>query len=269
MSQWIFLSKNDQDQYINMFAQGCGTSPTLIDDFDYNAGREPLVLRGILKHKIIKQCWADGRTFYYMDTGYFGNDPQSPGNPQGWKHWHRIVRNDLQHGAIVPRPGDRFDQFNKKFQPWKKTGRAILVATPDEKPCKFYGVELDQWLQQTIETIKKHTDRPIIVRSRPAHRMERKATDTLQTALARDVFALVTFNSVAAIESVFAGIPAFTLAPTNAASPVCLQDLSQIESPYYADSDKLYAWACHLAYGQFHIDELKSGQAQRMLENQE
>jgi hypothetical protein len=83
------------------------------------------------------------------------------------------------------------------------------------------------------------------------------------------VFALVTFNSVAAIESVFAGIPAFTLAPTNAASPVCLQDLSQIESPYYADSDKLYAWACHLAYGQFHIDELESGQAQRMLENQE
>jgi hypothetical protein len=76
----------------------------------------------------------------------------------------------------------------------------------------------------------------------------------------------VTFNSVAAVESVFHGIPAFTLAPANAASPVALQDLAKINEPYYADQDKLYAWACHLAYGQFHINEFKDGSAKRMLE---
>jgi hypothetical protein len=84
--------------------------------------------------------------------------------------------------------------------------------------------------------------------------------------LDNDVFALITYNSVAAVESIFYGIPAFTLAPSNAASPVSLQDLSQIENPYYPDSDKLYAWGCHLAYGQFHINELKSGKAKEMLE---
>jgi hypothetical protein len=57
------------------------------------------------------------------------------------------------------------------------------------------------------------------------------------------------------------GIPAFTLAPCNAASPVASQDLSKIDTPYYPDSDKLYAWACHLAYGQFHNSELVSGTA--------
>jgi hypothetical protein len=88
----------------------------------------------------------------------------------------------------------------------------------------------------------------------------------LQQALDQDVFALVTFNSVAAVESIFHGIPAFTLAPANAASPVALQDLGLIESPYYADSDKLYAWACHLAYGQFHVSELRNGRAKIMLE---
>jgi len=261
----IFLSKDNQDEYINMFAQGCGNIPISTDNFDYDSSTDPIVLRGILKHKIMKRCWEDRRTFYYMDTGYFGNERTSS-NPNGWKYWHRIVKNDLQHGEIVKRPDDRFKQFNKKFNPWKKDGRSILVAAPDEKPCKFYGVDKDQWVNDTVNTIQKYTDRPVIVRERAPKRIDRIVTDTLQQALDNDVFALVTFNSVAAIESIFHGIPAFTLAPANAASPVALQDLSQIETPYYADADKLYAWGCHLAYGQFHISELRTGKAKELLE---
>ncbi len=82
------------------------------------------------------------------------------------------------------------------------------------------------------------------------------------------MFALVTFNSVAATESIFHGIPVFTLAPANAASPMGLQDLSLIETPKYPDADELYQWACHLSYGQFHISELKNGKAMEMLLNE-
>jgi hypothetical protein len=260
----IFLSKDGQDEYVNMFAHGCGQNPISTNDFVYESSLDPIVLRGILKHKIMKRCWEDHRDFYYIDTGYFGNE-RTASNPSGWKYWHRIVKNNLQHGEIIPRPDDRFKQFNKKFNPWKKAGRKILVAAPDEKPCKFYNTTKDEWVQQTVETIKKYTDRPVEIRERAAKRIDRIANDTLQSALDNDVFALVTFNSVAAIESIFHGIPAFTLAPANAASPVSMQDLSQIENPYYADSDKLYAWACHLSYGQFHINELKSGQALDLL----
>ena len=261
----IFLSKEGEDDFINLFARGCNTTPISTDDFVYESSTDSIVLRGILKHKIMKRCWKDNRTFYYMDTGYFGNE-RSSANPNGWKHWHRIVKNDLQHSEIVVRSDDRFKKFNKKFTPWKTAGRKILVAAPDEKPCKFYGVDKDEWIKQTVETIKKYTDRPVEVRQRAPKRIDRIANDTLQQALDRDVFALVTFNSVAAIESIFYGIPAFTLAP-NAASPVSLQDISKINEPYYADNDKLYAWACHLAYGQFHTNELKSGQAMEMLLN--
>jgi hypothetical protein len=261
----IFLSKDGQDEYINMFAKGCNTPITPSDNFVYDSSKEPIVLRGILKHKIMKQCWHDKRDFYYVDTGYFGNE-RTTSNPNGWKYWHRIVKNDLQHGEIVPRPDDRFRQFNKKFNPWKKDGRKILVAAPDEKPCRFYGITKDEWVSQTVATIKQYTDRPVEVRERAAKRIDRIANDTLQNALDNDVFALVTFNSVAAVESVFHGIPVFTLAPANAASPVAEQDLTKIENPYYADNDKLYAWACHLSYGQFHVNELKSGRAKQYLE---
>jgi len=266
VNNMIFLSKDGKDEYINMFAAGCGFNPVSTNNFVYENSNDPIVLRGILKHKIMKRCWEDSRNFYYIDTGYFGNE-KTPNNPNGWKYWHRIVKNNLQHGEIISRPSDRFQKFNKKFQPWKKNGSKILIAAPDEKPCKFYGIDKEQWIQNTIDTVKKHTDRPVIVRERAAKRIDRISTDTLQQALDNDVFALITFNSVAAIESVFHGIPAFTMAPVNAASPVSLQDLTQIEKPYYVDSDKLYAWACHLAYGQFHVSEMKDGSAMKMLKD--
>ena len=133
---------------------------------------------------------------------------------------------------------------------------------------KFYGLDLESWLKETVANIKKYTDRPVEIRRRNKLRLDRITTDTLEQALNNDVFALVTFNSNAAVESVFYGVPVFVLAPASAAAPVGLKDLSQIETPYYPAQDKLFEWGCHLAYGQFHISELKSGAAKRMLEEQ-
>ena len=268
MTDWIFLSKENSDEYVNMFAQGCKTKTTDTNTFDFEESTNPLVLRGILKKKIIHKCWRQHRDFYYIDSGYFGNEP-TDSNPHGWKYWHRIVKNDLQHGKILNRPDNRFKQFNKPIESWKRNGRKILVAVPDDKPMKFYDIDLEQWIDDTVKEIKQHTDRPVEVRRRAPERLDRIKMNTLREALEDDVFALVTFNSVAAVESVFQGIPTFTLAPSNADSPVALQDLSKIEKPFYPDDDLRYQWACHLAYGQFHVSELKSGKAKEMLEELE
>jgi hypothetical protein len=248
----IFLSKNGQDPYINMLANGCGQQS--VSNFDYSASQEPIVLRGILKHKLMKHCWQNERPFYYMDTGYFGN--------ARWKTWHRITKNNLVQTKILPRPGDRWERHGIKFQNWSR-GKHIVIAAPDEKPCRFYGIDLEQWIQQTVGTLQQHTDRPIVVRRRSKSRLDRTQTDTLVQAL-KDAHALVTFNSNSAVESVLLGIPVFTLAP-NAAEPVASQNLTQIENPYYPDQDKLYAWASSLAYGQFHNSELQNGSALRIL----
>ena len=259
----IFLSKNGDDGYIEYLARGARGKIVDSREFIYEDSDEPIVLRGILKDSIMKKCWRDHRPFYYVDTGYFGNEKTTV-NPNGWKYWHRIVKNDLQHSTIVDRPDDRFKLFNKKINPWRKSGRKILIAAPDEKPCKFYGIDKEEWLKETVDTIKQYTDRPIVVRERAKLRADRITTNTLAEALADDVFALVTYNSVAATESVFLGIPTFTLAP-NAAGPVASQDLSKIETPNYADSDLIYKWACHLAYGQFHVNEMKTGSVWRII----
>ena len=261
----IFLSKNGDDEYIDMYAQGLGLASTPLESWCYEDSTEPLMLRGIMKHKIIKQCWADRRPFRYMDSGYLGNRP-SYKNSHGWKHYHRIVPNNLQHEQVIPRASDRWNQLGLEISR-RRQGRSILIVAPDEKPCKFYDIELDAWLTQTIDTIKQHTDRPIIMRERNKSRTERK-TNRVENAL-QDVHAVVTFNSIAATESVLAGTPVFVLAPCNAARPVANLDLTQIETPWFPDPDQIHAWAYHLAYAQFHIDEFKNGTAERIIKQTE
>jgi hypothetical protein len=90
----------------------------------------------------------------------------------------------------------------------------------------------------------------------------------LQQALAQGVHALVTFNSVAAVESILMGVPAVVLAPSHVAEPVASKDLSQIESPVWADQDTLDAWCHSMAYGQYHVRELRDGTAFRMMQEQ-
>ena len=48
---WIFISKGNQDPYINDFARGCGVMTVDSNTFDYDASEDPIVLRGILKKK--------------------------------------------------------------------------------------------------------------------------------------------------------------------------------------------------------------------------
>jgi len=256
----ICLSKNGTDEYVNMFAQGSDLSITSDKDFIYESSTDAILLRGILKHKIIKQCWEDKRDFYYMDSGYLGNYKSSI-NPYGWKLFHRIVKNDLQHNKIIDRPSDRWEQLKYKIPNWKKNGRNILIVMPSDKPAKFYDIDMNSWREEIVNTLKQHTDRPIVIREK-ANRIER-INKTIYEEL-DNTFAVVTLQSIAATEALLYGVPAFTLAP-NAAKELTLQDIGKIETPLYPDMDVIHKWAYHLAYGQFHIDEMKDGTAYKLL----
>jgi hypothetical protein len=269
MTGWIFLSKGGEDEYINMLAKSAGMTSLDSDYFDYKydiaMDRNQLVLRGILKHKIMKQCLADGNNFYYMDSGYVGNNVGTQ-NRHGIKQYHRIVRNDLQHKTIRPRPSNRWDLLGVRIDP-RRSGHRIIVAAPDEKPCKYYGIDQQQWIEDTVAEIKKHTDRPVEVRERAPKRADRVFNEPLSRTLTQDVHALVTFNSIAAVESILTGVPAFVLAPSHVAEPVANRDLSRIDDPFYPDKDLLMAWCHSMAYGQYHVRELKNGTAFKMMQD--
>ena len=233
--------------------------------------KDPVLIRGISSGKIGKFVQEHGQDYYFIETGYLGNY-RCDNNRTGRKVYHRIVKNAMQHSTIMDVPDDRWQQLVKfnpllEYKGWKRSGSKILVVLPTEKPFQYYGHDRAKWIQKVEKTIKKHSDRPIVWREK-ASRGER-TNATIYDALDDDIYALVTYNSIATVEAVQHGIPAFGLAPT-AADPVCSNDLTQIENPVMPSEDTVYKWLSSIAYSQFSLDEIITGHAWKMvLENEQ
>jgi lipopolysaccharide biosynthesis glycosyltransferase len=234
-------------------ADGVVTMSKKTPDFDRNI---PVAIRGIAKRKIIHRCKEEGRPFYYIDTGYFGNNKL--------KSYHRITKNSMQYtGDLDPNcPDDRLAKCDVQQKKWRP-GRNILICPPSQKAMNFWNLDLEEWLSLTITTIEAYTDRPIVIRKKLA-RSERVNMDTMEMALSRDVHCMVTFNSIAAVESLINGKPVFTMGP-NAAQPLANTDLSRIESPFMPSMAEVHNLLCNLSYQQFTTKEMKDGTAWRML----
>lgn len=232
----------------------------------------PYIVRAMASQKYMEHARRYGQDYIFLENGYFGNYKNLVNN-KSKKIWHRACINEMQQEAILKVPDDRWNNLIKndpklKWPGWKKDGSKILVVMPSPKPCKYYDQNVNEWKAQTIAEIKKYTDREIVIREK-ASRVDRTQKKTIYEALDDDIFCMVTYQSIAAVEAVAFGVPAFTLAP-SAAKQVSLQDLSKIETPYYPDDELVRQWCCSLAYGQFTIEEMLYGQALKMvLENKE
>ena len=153
------------------------------------------------------------------------------------------------------------------FVEWRKHNSGkILLVTPSDKPCKFYGIDRDSWVKQTIKELKKHTDREIIIRDKEK-RHARVGPNSVPWYLIKEkIYAVVTYQSIAAIEAICTGVPAFTEEMTAADSIAC-NDLSKIETPNYAPTEQVKEWQHWLAYCQYHFKEMQSGEAVRIMKD--
>jgi hypothetical protein len=240
--------------------EGCTGDPAAID--------KPLVIRGISGGKFLHRCVQNNRDFYYIDTGYLANYI-GPGNPTGVKLWHRVVKNSLQHHTIRECPPDRWQTLlaqdkRLEWRGWKNYDKKILLVVPNPKSCKYYGIDIETWKNTTIEQIKKFSNLPIEIRYK-ASRRERNNGYTIYNAFDSGVYATVTFNSIAALESVLYGIPAFVSVPC-AASPLASTDLSQLTNLVKPDLDLILKQCYSLAYGQFTLEEMYDGTAWKILQ---
>ena len=244
------------DEYLQSFVIGSGGR--LSDWKTEETTDTPLIIRGLGggSRKAIKHCWENGREFYAIDTGYFGNEGSKA------KIWHRVTKNELQNTqAIVSRPDDRLLNYKyKKFT----DGSKILLVPPSEKVMMLWNQPSpEEWVTQVTAELKQHTDRPIEIRLKPDRR-HRITNQSLEAAMERDVHCIVTYNSIAALEALNFGKPAIALGP-NCATAVCNTKLSDIEKLHKPSKDEMHALMCHLSYCQFNREEMMNGTAWRIV----
>ncbi|WP_288239808.1 hypothetical protein [uncultured Prochlorococcus sp.] len=200
------------------------------------------VVWGVLRNSksIIDYAKKIGQYFYYIDHAYFN---------RGHKSSYRITRNYFEAGPVKKCPNDRLKKLDIPLQDWKKGGQKILVCPPTEYFQEAHVAH--NWLVDTLNTLKQHTDRKIVIRRKPKPGSNIKP---LNEAL-KEAFALVTHSSNVAVEAVIAGVPVF-VANSSACEPVGITDFSRIESPIYPNREP---WLAHLAYSQFSYEEIESG----------
>jgi hypothetical protein len=254
-----YKNKNlSYDQYLQSFILGTNG---YISDWDKEQNTDTaLVIRGLGggSQKAIQHCWETGRTFYAIDTGYFGNTSKL-------KQWHRITKNNLQHlGPVIERPNDRLKKMLDYKHQKQTHGRKILICPPSEKVMNLFDQpDPETWTEQIVEQLKQYTDRPVEIRLKPS-RTERTSTKTIEAALADDVYCLITYNSIAAIEALMNGKPAIVLGP-NAAQTICNTKLEDVEGLKFPKKDEMTEFMCHLSYAQFTREEMQDGTAWRIV----
>jgi hypothetical protein len=200
---------------------------------------------------LIEKWRKSGRTWIYWDRGYCRRVFATwlpRGDNGGYYRWHI---NSFQLGRVGKFPDDRWKSMRTELRPWSRNGKHIVIAAPTRTYARFHRCE--GWIADTIDALARVTDRQLVIRDKESKR-------PLQTDL-QGAHALVTHGSIAAVEAVILGCPAFVHAD-SAASLMGSTDLSMIEKPKYPDRQ---AWLNALCYSQFNESELVDGTLWRLI----
>jgi len=163
----------------------------------------------------------------------------------------------------------RVDKLAVRLQPWHQ-GDHVLIAMQRSDSEQWVGLPApESWLQQTVDRIRAHTDRKIIVRPHPRQRLKPMPGVQIQQPQALrgtyDEFdfrsnlgrawAVVNENSGPGSQAIIDGVPAFVGAYSMAA-PVANHDFAQIEKPLMPDRAE---WLEQLCHTEWTLGEIRSG----------
>ena len=182
------------------------------------------------------------------------------------------LRNASQH---------RQNKFGVKLKPWRDPhpNKQIVICTQHNKSHQWRDMPaVDKWLEQTIQTIRKHTRREILIRPHPRSPLNPMIVKKLDFAykniksnqpirysetydeydfdrILQNAHTIISHSSNPGLQSIIAGVPAF-VGPESLALPVANTDLSQIENPNMPDRT---LWFNDLLYTEYFVDEISNG----------
>jgi hypothetical protein len=163
---------------------------------------------------------------------------------------------------------------------WKQDGEYILLCMQKVGDASLRDADVFEWTENTVNDIRKHTDRKIIIRPHPLYRksslhntLKEKVlnvsnTHWQETDLLKDGFVsiqeqlqkawcTVTYTSGSGIDAVINGIPNIACDTGSMVYDVSSKDIAEVENPYRGEKKE---WTNRIAHCQWSIEEFESGE---------
>lgn len=170
----------------------------------------------------------------------------------------------------------RAKKLGLELKPWTNTGTNIIICVQRSDSHQWHGQpSTNQWLSDTVSTLRRYTNRPIVVRAHPRQRTQEISGCMLQIPKSikdsydsfdfdrclSNAWAVVNWNSGPGVQAVVGGVPAF-VGNSSLATPVANLDLKNIENPNRPDRTQ---WIDFIASTEWTVEELSSGYPIRRL----
>ena len=138
--------------------------------------------------------------------------------------------------------------------------RADAAST---KHCDYF-----KWLKDTLTSLRKYTDRPIIFRSHPITRPKdipdfgidnfvvSKFNTKSMSKILKNAWCSITRTSNAGVDSILHGVPVICFDPICVGYKLSTHDIKDIEDPLMPDRQQFFY---DLAYAQWSIPEIEKG----------
>ena len=230
------------------FAKGTNSLLCHVDNFkEYD---KTIVTYGVLRgtYEVIKKV----KNYYYMDHGYFNQSERvfknNRTNVMNLNGYFRIVYNNFIHNGRGNYPNDRLKKLNLIIRDQIKSGNHIILSEPSEAMKKLYNVP--NWVNNTKKLIKKYSDRKIIIHN--------KFSEITLNELLLDAWGFVSLQSTAGFKAMLNGVPAYFTDKTLSH----IGKIEEIEKPVIN-----YNIFNNLAYGQWTLKEIESGEAWEIIKN--
>ena len=177
---------------------------------------------------------------------------------------------------------ERWKKLNIELKPWQSTGDTIIICGQHHNSYQWRNnPKMNLWFEQQINEIRKHTNRPILVRPHPrnptgldtkkwknvSYKIPQRDYNTIDDTdfkeILKHAWAIINHSSNPAMTAVFNGIPVF-VSEASLSYDVGNSSLANINNPKMPGRQ---TWANRLAYTEWTTEEIKQGLPWKRIKN--
>jgi hypothetical protein len=232
-------------------------------------------------HAIRSSIAQNAKQFICVETALLGRKTTEANT-----HYRIGINGFLNNAATWPyydpaAGQERLQQLEIEWQGWNcNQDGHILLALQLPSDASLRGADINEWALETVRTIRKVSDRPIVIRSHPMisdrgllnysplamvllseQLYNVTYSDGSTKSWAEDLagaYCTVTFSSGLAIDSVVSGVPTIACDPGNFAFNISSNFAEDINLLKFAEDTEIEDWLQQLALNQWTIDEMRT-----------